>query len=118
MKPCPICTQSLQDDAHHCQYCNSTIMDGDGNLIVPRFPTVARPSKAALLLQISVMLFFALNFFIDTIIFLQICFGLSVVKANSVFDIIITGLILTLSVAAAFLITPIIINWVKCRFLE
>jgi hypothetical protein len=116
MEVCPLCAQSIQNDAHHCQHCNTVIRDIPGNPVVPHLPSVARPSKVALLLQISVMLFFTLNFFIDTIIILQILLGISVVRATSTFDIIITGLILTLSVAVAFIITPVVINWVKYRF--
>jgi hypothetical protein len=119
MKRCPFCEQRLQDEAHHCHHCDSMIVDMDGSPIVAE-----QLSRSALrqkemiekVIKVLVTIFFTVQFFIYGLIALRSFFGISIIEMSSGLSVSINIVLLAASVAAAMLIAPLIINWVKQNF--
>jgi hypothetical protein len=118
MKKCPFCAQKLRDEAHHCHYCNSTIVDMDGKSVAAGAARGAGREMELLdrMMKMLVMIFFTIQFFIGGIIVLRLVFGLTIIEMNSAASIIANIVLLAIAAAGAWLISPHIIKWAKQNF--
>ncbi|MBL8148748.1 MAG: hypothetical protein JNN15_02345 [Blastocatellia bacterium] len=115
MKKCPFCKQKLQENAHYCQFCNSTIVDLDGNPILVQEFTNRQKTILEKLIQLLVAVFFSVQFFLFGLMLLSSIFGNEVIKLSSTTSILLNIVLAVISIGGAILITNPVINLVKSQ---
>lgn len=115
MKKCPFCTKPLQDVAHHCQYCNSNLIDMDGNPIGKPAEQIIDPGleKVEIAIKAALTVFFTVVFFIIGLTLSGNLLGQAILELKNSTSIAFNCFLLVISLVAAMLFSPRIVKWIK-----